>query len=77
MAQMCILFNIFQRFAADKELTVAHGIIQGAPIIQATTRNLDLSALNTISNSEAYESQIASNWRIAVGVGAKITISSA
>jgi len=25
---MCILFNIFQRFAANKELTVAHEIIQ-------------------------------------------------
>jgi len=31
---MCILFNIFQRFAVDKELTVAHGIIQGAPLIR-------------------------------------------
>jgi len=34
MAQMCILFNIFQRFAANKELTVAHEIIQGAPLIR-------------------------------------------
>jgi len=62
--------NVVHSAAANKELTVAHeiiGLIQGAPLLfGATTRNLDLSALNTISNSEAFESQIASNWRIAV-----------
>jgi len=31
---MCILLKIFQRFAANKELTVAHKIIQGAPLIR-------------------------------------------
>jgi len=35
----------------------------------ATTSNLDLSALSTISISEANKSQKASNRRIAVGVG--------
>ena len=71
--------NNFPGFAANKEMTVAHEIIQGAPLIQGYNQgfNLDLSASNTISNSEAHESQIPSNWRIAGGVGAQITISCA
>ena len=29
---MCILFNIFQRFVTNREMTVAHEIIHGAAL---------------------------------------------
>ena len=41
------------------------------------TKNLDLLALNSISNSDAKSSQTESNLRIAPGVGAIKTMSSA
>ena len=68
------MINVFNYFIVNERTTFTHTYCRLCGIM---TRNLDLSALKLMSYYAAKSSQMVSTLRVALGVGAINTISSA